>query len=134
MAATEPSFLMLLSQNQRNHFTTDIIPESFLTITYNINMIRAQDKNLAIAATTNDDDYSSLERIVSTDIKLGSITQTTRTRSISSGPGAATRRRVSEVSAASIESALSALSSKTARSIYDEEEMDLGAMLKELSI
>ncbi|GFH57941.1 predicted protein [Chaetoceros tenuissimus] len=97
-------------------------------------MIRAHDKNLTIAATTNDDDYSSLERIVNTDIKLGSITQTARTRSISSRPGAATRRRVSEVSAASIESALSALSSKTARSINDEEEMDLGAMLKDLSV
>ena len=97
-------------------------------------MIRAQDKNLTIAATTNDDDYSSLERIVNTDIRLGSSTLTARTRSISSRPGATTRRRVSEVSAASIESALSALSSKTARSINDEEEMDLGAMLKDLSV
>ena len=99
-----------------------------------INMIRAQDKNLTIAATTNDDDYSSLERIVNTDIRLGSSTLTARTRSISSRPGATTRRRVSEVSAASIESALSALSSKTARSINDEEEMDLGAILKDLRI
>ena len=97
-------------------------------------MIRAQDKNLTIAATTNDDGYSSLERIVNTDIRLGSTTQTARTRSISSGAGSATRRRVSEVSAASIETALSALSSKTARSINDEEEMDLGAMLKDLSV
>ena len=89
-------------------------------------MIRARDKNLPIAATTNDDDYSSLERIVNTDIKLRST--------IYSRPGAAARRRVSEVSAASIESALSALSSKTARSINDEEEMDLGAMLKDLGV
>ena len=97
-------------------------------------MIRAQDKNLTIAAITNDDDASSLERIIHTDIKLRSNTQSARTRSISSRPGASTRRRVSGVSAASIESALSALSSKTARSINDEEEMDLGAMLKDLSV
>ena len=98
-------------------------------------MIRAQDRNLAIAATNanHDDDASALERIVNTDIKLGSNTQTAR-RSISSRPGATARRRVSEVSAESIESALSELSSKAARSIYDEDEMDLGAMLKDLRV
>lgn len=97
-------------------------------------MIRAQDRNLAIAATNanHDDDASALERIVNTDIKLGSNTQTAR-RSISSRPGATARRRVSEVSAESIESALSAFS-KTARSIYDEDEMDLVAMLKDLRV
>jgi hypothetical protein len=95
-------------------------------------MIRAQDRNLAIAATNanHDDDASSLERIVNTDIKLGNNTQAAR-GSISSRPGATARRRVSEVSAESIESALS---SKTARSIYDEDEMDLGAMLKDLRV
>ena len=98
-------------------------------------MISAQDRNLAIAATNanHDDDASSLERIVNTDIKLGSNTQTAR-RSISSRPGATARRRVSEVSAEAIESALLTLSSKTARSINDEEEMDLGAMMKDLSV
>ena len=90
---------------------------------------RYLEKNLHVP--TCNDDSSSFERIVITDIKLG---RAFRSRTQRRQGGATTRRRVSEVSAASIESALSAMFTETARSIYDEEEMDLGAMLKDLSI